>query len=86
VPPSRWAPTATSASADKSGGVGLGGTVRSGSDKCQNRTDEKWIRRCRPERNMFELGLFGGIMFPASGLIIDKNGVMERPSRVARAL
>ncbi len=67
------------ASADKSGGVGLGGTVRSGSDKCQNRTDEKWIRRCRPERNMFELGLFGGIMFPASGLIINKNGVDNGP-------
>ena len=34
-----------SAQADKSGGVGMGGTVRSGTDKCQNRTDEKWIRR-----------------------------------------
>ena len=68
-----------SGSADKSGGVGMGGTVRSGSDKCQNRTDEKWIRRCRPERNMFELGIFGGIMFPASGLVLNKGGVSEGP-------
>jgi outer membrane protein OmpA-like peptidoglycan-associated protein len=51
---------------DKSGGAGMVGSVRSGSDKCQNRTDEKWIRRCRPERNMFELGIFGGVQFPAS--------------------
>ncbi|MBL9101652.1 MAG: OmpA family protein [Myxococcales bacterium] len=56
---------ANAGSADKSGGAGTGGTIRSGSDKCQNRTDEKWIRRCRPERNMFEVGLFGGIQFPA---------------------
>ena len=54
---------------DKSGGAGTGGTVRASGDKCQNKTDEKWIRRCRPERNMFELGLFGGVMFPASGLL-----------------
>src|SRR5690606_7521251 len=27
------------------------------SDKCQNDTSVKWIRRCRPERNMFELGI-----------------------------
>jgi hypothetical protein len=49
-----------------SGGAGMGGTVRSGSDKCQDRTDEKWIRRCRPERNMFELGSSAAFMFPAS--------------------
>ena len=30
-------------------------------DKCQNDTSQKWIRRCRPERNMFELGIFGGV-------------------------
>ncbi len=64
-----------SASGTKSGGVGMGGSARAGKDKCQNRTDEKWIRRCRPERNMFELGIFGGIMFPASGLVVNKGGV-----------
>ena len=33
-------------------------------DKCQNDTSQKWIRRCRPERNMFELGIFGGLFMP----------------------
>ena len=53
----------------------MGGSVRAGSkDKCQNRTDEKWIRRCRPERNMFELGIFGGIIMPASGILQKNEG------------
>ena len=65
--------------ADKSGGAGLGGTKRASDGKCQNRTDERWIRRCRPERNMFELGIFGGIMFPASGLVLNKGGLSEGP-------
>jgi len=64
--------SATGGDAGQSGGAGTGGTVRASGDKCQNRTDEKWIRRCRPERNMFELGIFGGIIMPASG-ILDKN-------------
>ena len=29
--------------------------------RCQDRRDVPWIRRCRPERNTWELGVFGGI-------------------------
>lgn len=47
----------------KAGGSGKAAKKKSG-DKCQNDTSVKWIRRCRPERNMFELGIFGGVFFP----------------------
>jgi hypothetical protein len=57
---------AAGADGGSNNGVGMGGSVRSSTDKCQDRKNEKWIRRCRPERNMIELGLFGGIQFPAS--------------------
>ncbi len=30
------------------------------------RKDQPWIRRWAPERNMWELGVFGGVMFPHS--------------------
>jgi|GEM_PF-245657 len=63
------------ATGSSSGGVGMGGTKRASGDKCQDRKDEKWIRRCRPERGMFEIGVFGGIIFPASGLVVNKGGV-----------
>ena len=36
---------------------------------------EKWIHRHRPERNMVELGAFGGAMAPASGLF-EGDGVL----------
>jgi hypothetical protein len=26
----------------------------------------KWIRRCKPERMTWELGIYGGVLFPAS--------------------
>jgi len=76
-----------------SGGAGMGGTVRSGSDKCQDRKDEKWIRRCRPERNMWELGLFGGVQFPASNthelfnaqMQLDSGDTFWRPHRKVNA-
>jgi outer membrane protein OmpA-like peptidoglycan-associated protein len=32
-------------------------------DRCQDRRDLKWIRRCKPERNTWELGGFGGVFF-----------------------
>ena len=32
--------------------------------RCQDRRDVPWIRRCRPERNTFELGVFGGVFVP----------------------
>lgn len=32
--------------------------------KVKDRGDQKWIRRWAPERNMVELGVFGGVMFP----------------------
>jgi len=63
-----------------SSGFGMGGTKRASGDKCQDRTDLKWIRRCKPERNMFELGIFGGVMFPASGLLIAGQAVPGIPS------
>jgi len=60
-----------SISADTSSGVksdakasGGSGKKAKSKDKCQNDTSVKWIRRCRPERNMFELGIFGGIFMP----------------------
>ena len=33
-------------------------------ERCQDRRDVPWIRRCRPERNTFELGAFGGVFVP----------------------
>jgi outer membrane protein OmpA-like peptidoglycan-associated protein len=30
-------------------------------------SDEPWIKRYRPTRNQIELGIFGGLMFPAGG-------------------
>ena len=33
-------------------------------ERCQDRRDLPWIRRCRPERNTFELGVFGGVFLP----------------------
>jgi hypothetical protein len=35
---------------------------------------EKWISRHRPERNLIELGVMGGVMAPASGLLDDEAG------------
>ncbi|MBV1860998.1 MAG: OmpA family protein [Nannocystaceae bacterium] len=32
------------------------------------REDQRWIRRWAPERNMVELGIFGGVAFPSSKL------------------
>ena len=32
------------------------------------RTETNWIKRWRPERNMVELGVFGGVMFPSPRL------------------
>ncbi|MBK7826201.1 OmpA family protein [Nannocystis sp.] len=34
--------------------------------RCQDRRDVTWIRRCLPERNTWELGLFAGVIFPAA--------------------
>ncbi|MBZ5711330.1 OmpA family protein [Nannocystis pusilla] len=61
-----------SISADTTSGVktdakasgGSSGKKAKNKDRCQNDTSVKWIRRCRPERNMFELGIFGGIFMP----------------------
>ncbi len=74
--------TASGGTTDTSGGggVGMGGTARASGDKCQNDTSKKWIRRCKPEKNMFELGIFGGVMFPASGLLIAGQAVPGIPS------
>ncbi|WAS90348.1 OmpA family protein [Nannocystis punicea] len=48
----------------KASGGSSGKKAKKSGDKCQNDTSVKWIRRCRPERNMFELGIFGGIFMP----------------------
>jgi outer membrane protein OmpA-like peptidoglycan-associated protein len=45
------------------GAAGGGAKAKKNTGKCQDDTSVKWIRRCRPERNMFELGVFGGIFF-----------------------
>jgi|JI6StandDraft_1071083.scaffolds.fasta_scaffold17292_4 outer membrane protein OmpA-like peptidoglycan-associated protein len=63
-----------------SGGFGMGGTKRASGDKCQDDKSKKWIRRCKPEKNMFELGIFGGVMFPASGLLLAGQEVPGIPS------
>jgi outer membrane protein OmpA-like peptidoglycan-associated protein len=34
--------------------------------RCQDRRDLEWVRRCTPERNTFELGVFAGVLFPAA--------------------
>lgn len=48
----------------KASGGASGKKAKKSGDKCQNDTSVKWIRRCRPERNMFELGIFGGVFMP----------------------
>ncbi|MCA9706860.1 MAG: hypothetical protein KDK70_13490, partial [Myxococcales bacterium] len=35
-----------------------------GAAEAKDRGDQKWIRRWAPERNMGELGVFGGVIFP----------------------
>lgn len=58
--------------ADASGSVSLGGTDGSasadgngdGTADPNKRKDQRWIKRWAPERNMVELGVFGGLMFP----------------------
>jgi OmpA-OmpF porin, OOP family len=37
-------------------------------DSLSKRTDRPWVRRWTPERNMVELGAFGGAVFPARDL------------------
>ena len=61
--------TAPDGDAEASGSVSLGGDGARGSadagvDDPNKRKDQKWIRRWAPERNMVELGVFGGLMFP----------------------
>lgn len=55
--------------ADASGSVSLGGGEVSAdgdakADDPNKRKDTPWIRRWAPERNMVELGIYGGVMFP----------------------
>jgi len=61
--------------AEAQGGVSLGasgGDAAADADadakpkkaKKNKRKDQKWIRRWAPERNMWELGIFGGVIFP----------------------
>ena len=57
--------------ADASGSVSLGGgdvSADADADAKANdpnkRKDTPWIRRWAPERNMVELGIYGGVMFP----------------------
>ncbi len=52
-------------------GEGLGGRARaeaSSDEGLSKREDLPWIRRWAPERNMFELGAFGGLLVPARDL------------------
>ncbi|MEM7157909.1 MAG: OmpA family protein [Myxococcota bacterium] len=39
-----------------------------GGKKAKDRGDKKWIHRWAPERNMGEVGIFGGVLFPARRL------------------
>ena len=55
--------------AEASGSVSLGGAEGSAkgsaaADDPDKRKDTPWIRRWAPERNMVELGIYGGVMFP----------------------
>ncbi|MCH9680541.1 MAG: hypothetical protein K0V04_03835, partial [Deltaproteobacteria bacterium] len=45
-------------------GTDTSAEAKSKRPKKNRRKDTKWIRRWAPERNMWELGLFGGVMFP----------------------
>ncbi|WP_434426567.1 OmpA family protein [Nannocystis pusilla] len=35
--------------------------------RCQDAREGPWVRRCRPERNTFELGAFAGVFFTGGG-------------------
>jgi OOP family OmpA-OmpF porin len=55
--------------AEASGGLSVGGgeaktSADASADDPNKRKDQRWIRRWAPERNMVELGVFGGVMFP----------------------
>ena len=56
-PPSASAPVPEASTTSPEGQVAT---------RCQDRTDLEWIRRCTPERNTVELGLFAGVLFPAA--------------------
>ena len=60
--------TAQPVSTDMSEKTGPSGQVAdtATSPRCQDRRDVKWIRRCLPERNTWELGVFAGVNFPAA--------------------
>ena len=53
--------------------------------KADDQSDEKWIKRYRPTRNQLELGIFGGLMFPAykSHELYDPSTVWAPYKRVA---
>ena len=48
--------------------------------RCQDRRDVKWMRRCLPERNTWELGVHGGVFFPAARSHELFNAVQQRDS------
>ena len=50
------------------------------SPRCQDRRDVKWVRRCLPERNTWELGVYGGVFFPAANSHELFNAVQQRDS------
>jgi len=57
-----------SGSVSLSGGEGeasaSGDKKKNKKNKEKDRGDQRWIKRWRPERNMVELGIFGGVMLP----------------------
>ncbi len=65
-PPSDGAQGEAGLSADGDGAQTEGGTRRS--KRAKDRGDQPWIRRWAPERNMGEIGIFGGILLPARRL------------------
>ncbi|MGH1344819.1 MAG: OmpA family protein [Nannocystales bacterium] len=47
---------------------GASTTETEGEEVADRREEQKWIRRWAPERNMWELGIFGGVAFPSANL------------------
>ena len=77
APPEGEGEASVSASASTEDGVEAEGETRGSRRGNQN---DKWIRRWAPERNMWEIGLYGGVIFPNSALELFADDP-DKPSR-----
>ncbi|MCH9687567.1 MAG: hypothetical protein K0V04_39400, partial [Deltaproteobacteria bacterium] len=61
------------------------GSGETPSKRAKDRGDTPWIKRWRPEKNMFELGVFGGVFLPDRRLELFESD-LDLPDQGFRAL